>query len=69
MSFSLAIYLYKPVSAVDSLPEPVPFGVPKTDNPNVVEFVHPTAPHSAMLSTLPEEMMGEVSEVLQNWLQ
>ena len=43
--------------------------IPKMDNPNVVEFVHPTAPHSAMLSTLPEEMMGEVSKVLQNWLQ
>ena len=43
--------------------------IPKTDNPNVVEFVHPTAPHSAMLSTLPEDMIGEASAVLQNWLQ
>lgn len=43
--------------------------IPRTDNPNVVEFIHPTAPHSAAIATLPEEMQAEAIAVLQNWLQ
>ena len=42
--------------------------LPETDNPNVAVFVHPTAPHSALISTMPEEMMSEAMAVLQGWL-
>ena len=42
--------------------------VPETDNPNVRVFVHPTAPHSAMISTMPEEMKNEAVRTLIDWL-
>lgn len=43
--------------------------IPHTDNPNVVEFIHPTAPHTAAIASMPENMRNEAIAVLQNWLQ
>ena len=43
--------------------------IPHTDNPNVVEFIHPTAPHTAAIASMPEDMRNEAIAVLQNWLQ
>ena len=43
--------------------------IPHTDNPNVVEFIHPTAPHNALISTMPEDMRNGAIAVLQSWLQ
>ena len=42
--------------------------LPETDNPNVAVFVHPTEPHSAMISTMPEALQAEAIAVLQGWL-
>ena len=42
--------------------------LPETDNPNVAVFVHPTEPHSAMISTMPEAVQAEAIAVLQGWL-
>ena len=42
--------------------------LPETDNPNFVVFVHPTAPHFALISAMPEEMRSEAIAVLQGWL-
>ena len=38
--------------------------IPETDNPNVAVFVHPTAPHSARISALPEDMRNEAFDFL-----
>ena len=43
--------------------------IPETNNPNVAVFVHPTAPHSANISSMPEEMRNEAAGILKGWLQ
>ena len=42
--------------------------MPDTDNPNVRIFIHPTATHTAMISTMPAEMQAEAVAVLRAWI-
>ncbi|MBO7663482.1 MAG: hypothetical protein J6U01_08920 [Clostridia bacterium] len=43
-------------------------GITECDNPNVKIYFHPTQPHSASVSAMPEEMLAEVAAVLLEWL-
>ena len=43
--------------------------IPETSNPNVAVFVHPTAPHSANISSMPEGIRSEAVGILKGWLQ
>ena len=38
--------------------------MPEPDNPNIKIFIHPTAPHSANILTMPEETKNEIIEIL-----
>ena len=42
--------------------------MPVTDNPNVAVFVHPTDPHSAAISALPDEMRNEAISFMSSAL-
>ncbi len=43
-------------------------GITECDNPNVKIYIHPTLPHNASVSAMPDKMRTEVMAVLQEWL-